>query len=158
MGHQLGRCCCKDSRGSHFRGQGRAKGGLGLRSSFAADLLCASWGKLFSCLGHHKAMGPEDSQGQPDSEPCNPFMASEENLSSLRWGGGEARQLAYAGLELVLGGGVGSGKTEEVSHPRAWPDRSTFWALLEGQALTHDNRNAKCPSLPGQLHHALKAL
>ena len=60
-------------------------------------------------------------------------MASEENLSSLRWGGGEARQLAYARLEPALGGGVGSAETEDVSHPRAWPDRSTFWALLEGQ-------------------------
>lgn len=82
-------------------------------------------------------------QGQSGSDPCNPFVASEENLSSLRWGGGEARQLAYAGLELALGGGVGSAETEEVSHPRAWPDQPPFWALLEGQALTHDNRNAK---------------
>jgi len=35
LGDQLGRCCCKDSRGPHFRGQGRAE-----RPGFEAQLCC----------------------------------------------------------------------------------------------------------------------
>lgn len=77
LGQLQGHCCCQDSRGTLFlEARVRAKSligrrGLGLRPSFATNMLCASWGKPLSYLGHYKEMGSEDPQGWSSSKACN---------------------------------------------------------------------------------------
>lgn len=77
LGQLQGHWCCQDSRGTLFlEARVRAKSlirrrGLGLRPSFATDMLCASWGKPLSYLGHYKEMGSEDPQGWSSSKACN---------------------------------------------------------------------------------------